>query len=136
MANHKSVNTMNPTKVLIVDDDAFLLDMYALKFKESGFLVEVARNGEEAIAKAKDAGPDVILLDIVMPKMDGFDVLRTIKKDNLAPNSAVVILTNLGQKEDVERGSKLGADDYIVKAHFTPSEVVAKVKSVLEKRKV
>lgn len=124
------------TKVLIVDDDAFLLDMYSLKFKEFGFLVEIARNGEEALAKAKDTSPDVILLDIVMPKMDGFDVLHAIKKDNLAPNSAVVILTNLGQKEDIERGSKLGADDYVVKAHFTPSEVVAKVKSVLEKRNI
>lgn len=122
------------TKVLIVDDDAFLLDMYALKFKESGFSVEVARNGEEAVSKVKSASQDVILLDIVMPKMDGFDVLRVLKKDNLAPNSAIIILTNLGQKEDIERGLKLGANDYIVKAHFTPSEVVAKVKSVLDKR--
>ncbi|QQG42983.1 MAG: response regulator [Candidatus Giovannonibacteria bacterium] len=122
---------MNPTKVLIVDDDAFLLDMYAIKFKESGFAVDIAKNGEEALAKSKSAEPDVILLDIVMPKMDGFDVLRALKKDNLAPNAVIVILTNLGQKEDVERGLKLGATDYIVKAHFTPSEVVAKVRGLL-----
>lgn len=128
MANNKP---MNPTKVLIVDDDVFLLDMYALKFKESGFEVDIAKNGEEAIAKTKSASPNVILLDIVMPKMDGFDVLRAIKKDNLAPGAAIVILTNLGQKEDVDRGLKLGANDYIVKAHFTPSEVVAKVKGLL-----
>ena len=123
---------MNPnTKVLIVDYDAFLLDMYSIKFKESGFLVEIAKNGEEAIAKAKSLNPDVILLDIVMPKMDGFDVLREIKKDNLAPGAVIFILTNLGQKEDVDRGLKLGASDYIVKAHFTPSEVVAKVRNLL-----
>ena len=122
---------MNPTKVLIVDDDAFLLDMYAIKFRESGFAVDIAKNGEEALAKSKSANPDVILLDIVMPKMDGFDVLRALKKDNLAPNAVIVILTNLGQKEDVERGLKLGASDYVVKAHFTPSEVVAKVKGLL-----
>lgn len=123
---------MNPnTKVLIVDDDVFLLDMYAIKFKESGFLVEIAKNGEEAIAKTKSLNPDVILLDIVMPKMDGFDVLREIKKDNIAPNAVIFILTNLGQKEDVDRGLKLGASDYIVKAHFTPSEVVAKVRNFL-----
>ena len=122
---------MNPTTVLIVDDDAFLLDMYALKFKESGFQVEIAKDGEEAYAKIKSANPRAILLDIVMPKIDGFDVLRKIKQDNTAPNAVILILTNLGQKEDVERGLKLGADDYIVKAHFTPSEVVAKVKSLL-----
>ena len=123
---------MNPnTKVLIVDDDAFLLDMYSIKFKESGFLVEIAKNGEEAIAKAKSLNPDVILLDIVMPKMDGFDVLREIKKNNIAPGAKIFILTNLGQKEDVDRGLKLGASDYIVKAHFTPSEVVAKVRNSL-----
>lgn len=126
MANGESM-----TKVLIVDDDAFLLDMYALKFKESGFEVYIAQNGEEALAKSKTMNPDVILLDIVMPKMDGFDVLRALKKDSLAPNAAIVMLTNLGQKEDVDRGLKLGANDYIVKAHFTPSEVVAKVKGLL-----
>lgn len=122
---------MNPTKVLIVDDDAFLLDMYALKFKESGFQVEIAKDGQEACDKIKSTNPGAILLDIVMPKIDGFDVLRKIKQDNIAPNAVILILTNLGQKEDVERGLKLGADDYIVKAHFTPSEVVAKVKSLL-----
>ncbi|KKS95312.1 hypothetical protein A3B05_02695 [Candidatus Giovannonibacteria bacterium RIFCSPLOWO2_01_FULL_43_160] len=123
------------TKVLIVDDDAFLLDMYSIKFKESGFSVEIAKNGEEALAKAKSLNPDVILLDIVMPKMDGFDVLREIKKDNIAPSAVIFILTNLGQKEDVDRGLKLGANDYIVKAHFTPSEVVAKVNGFLGSRK-
>lgn len=133
MAKHQSMN--HNTKVLIVDDDVFLLDMYAIKFKESGFLVEIAKNGEEAIAKAKSLNPGVILLDIVMPKMDGFDVLREIKKDNIAPNAVIFILTNLGQKEDVDRGLKLGANDYIVKAHFTPSEVVAKVRSFLGTRK-
>ena len=95
---------MTNTKVLIVDDDAFLLDMYSIKFKESGFSVEIAKNGEEAIAKAKSLNPEVILLDIVMPKMDGFDVLREIKKNDIAPNAVIFILTNLGQKEDVERG--------------------------------
>ena len=132
MAKRKS---MTNTKVLIVDDDAFLLDMYSIKFKESGFSVEIAKNGEEALAKAKSLNPDVILLDIVMPKMDGFDVLRAIKKDNIAQGAVIFILTNLGQKEDVDRGLRLGASDYIVKAHFTPSEVVAKVRSFLGPQK-
>jgi len=122
----------NQTKVLIVDDDDFLLEMYSLKFRESGFLVEVAQNGEDAVKKAKEVSPDVILLDVVMPKMDGFDVLRNLHKENIAPNAVVLVLTNLGQKDDLERGMKLGATDYIVKAHYTPSEVVKKVQSLLE----
>ena len=122
------------TKVLIVDDDNFLLDMYSLKFRESGFLVEVAKGGSEALEKAKAMNPDVILLDIVMPQLDGFEVLRSLKKEKYAEGAIIVILTNLGQKEDVERGLALGANDYIIKAHFTPSEVVNKVKSLLAKK--
>ena len=121
------------TTVLIVDDDQFLLDMYSLKFKESGFSVEVAQNGSEALEKAKALNPDAILLDVVMPKIDGFEVLRTIKKEKIAEHSKILILTNLGQKGDVEKGLKLGADDYVVKAHFTPTEVVDKVKIMLNK---
>lgn len=126
---------MARNKVLIVDDDEFLLEMYALKFKESGFDVETAVNGEDAIKKAKSINPDIILMDVVMPKMDGFDLLRNIKSENIAPNAITLILTNLGQKEDMERGIKLGAHDYIIKAHFTPSEVVRRVESLIEKHK-
>lgn len=125
---------MNTKKILIVDDDEFLLDMYVVKFKESGFEVEIAQNGEEAIEKAKKTNPDAILLDIVMPKIDGFEVLRALKKANIAPGAAIFILSNLGQKEDTERGLSLGAADYIVKAHFTPSEVVTRVKEMLKQR--
>lgn len=124
----------NNIKVLIVDDDNFLLDMYSIKFRESGFLVEVAKSGNEALEKAKEMTPDVILLDVVMPQLDGFEVLRSLRQEKIAEGAIVVILTNLGQKEDVERGLGLGADDYVIKAHFTPSEVVNKVKNLLAKR--
>lgn len=125
---------MQGKKVLIVDDDEFLLDMYALKFKEAGFMVEVAENGKKAIEKAKAFAPDVALLDVVMPAIDGFEVLTALRKEKGgSPNMKIVMLTNLGQKDDTERGMALGADDYIVKAHFTPSEVVARVRSILEK---
>ena len=117
--------------ILIVDDDVFLLDMYSLKFKEAGFQIEVAQNGEDAIKKIKELHPGVILLDVVMPKMDGLETLRIIKKDKIAEGAKIVVLTNLGQKEDIEKGLKLGADDYIVKAHFTPTEVLNKVKALL-----
>lgn len=120
-------------KILIVDDDVFLLDMYSLKFKEASFQIEVAENGEDAIKKTKEVNPSVILLDIVMPKLDGLETLRQIKKDKIAEGAKIILLTNLGQKEDIEKGLKLGADDYIVKAHFTPTEVLNKVKALLGK---
>lgn len=119
------------TKVLIVDDDEFLLEMYALKFKESGFEVDIAANGKKALAKIQEFKPDVVLLDVVMPAMDGFEVLQEIRSKKLAPDARILMLTNLGQKEDTERGLALGADDYVVKAHFTPTEVVGKVRSLL-----
>lgn len=125
----------NDKKVLIVDDDEFLLDMYVVKFKSAGFEVEIAQDGEEAVEKARKINPNAILLDIVMPKLDGFGVLRTLKKDKIAPDASIFILSNLGQKEDTDRGMGLGAVDYIVKAHFTPSEVVARVEEVLNSKK-
>ena len=122
-------------KILIVDDDEFLLEMYALKFKDSGFDVDSAKGGEETLAKLREgARPDIMLLDVVMPVMDGFEVLRIAKKENLIPKTIVVILTNLGQKEDVDKGMALGADDYIVKAHFTPSEVVRSAVGLIESK--
>lgn len=114
--------------VLIVDDDPFILDMYVLKFREEGFHVEVASDGKKAFEQIKAVHPDVVLLDIVMPLMDGFEVLNKAKQDDALKNIPIILLTNLGQKEDTERGASLGASDYIIKAHFTPSEVVKKVK--------
>ncbi|KKT20614.1 MAG: Two component transcriptional regulator, winged helix family [Parcubacteria group bacterium GW2011_GWB1_43_8] len=119
-------------KILIIDDDEFLLDMYAVKFKEEGFEVDTARGGKEALDKIKGGtSPEVVLLDVVMPGMDGFELLGTIRKENLIPSSKIIILSNLGQKEHLEKGNSLGAADYIVKAYFTPSEVVKKVNTVL-----
>ena len=122
-------------KVLIVDDDEFLLEMYAVKFKESGFQVEIAKSGEAALNKMREGYvADVVLLDVVMPVLDGFELLRIIKKEQLLPKAVFIILTNLGQKEDIDRGLRLGADDYIVKAHFTPTEVVNKASQLLGKK--
>lgn len=122
---------MNNTKVLIIDDDPFILDMYVLKFKESGFNIETAHDGKDGLKQIDSYHPDIILLDVVMPAMDGFDVLQELKKKAMSPQPKVILLTNLGQKEDVDRGMQLGADDYIIKAHFTPSEVVDKVRKSL-----
>ncbi|MEK7173875.1 MAG: response regulator [Patescibacteria group bacterium] len=121
--------------VLIVDDDDFLLEMYALKFKEAGFEVAIAQTGGEAAEKSKEGQPDVVLLDIVLPEKDGFEVLQEIKGGSAGKKPLVIMLTNLGQKDDTDRSMRLGADDYIVKAHFTPSEVVQKVNKLLAKQK-
>ena len=120
-------------KILLVEDDQFLSEMYATKFVESGFDIETAADGREALEKIKQYRPNLILLDIVLPKIDGFEVLQILKKNAVTKDIAVIALTNLGQKEEVEKGLKLGADDYIIKAHFTPTEVVAKVKKILNK---
>lgn len=136
--NIMSVNTDTNTKkkvVLIVDDDQFLLEMYALKFKEEGFAVEIAETGRDALTKADEVKPDIILLDVVLPEMDGFAVLQKLREGKKSDPPLIVMLTNLSQKDDAERGLRLGVDDYVVKAHFTPSEVVEKVRKLLAKRK-
>lgn len=119
-------------RVLIVDDDKFLLDMYTIKFNENNFDVVAALGSLEALGKIKEGiNPDVALLDVVMPAMDGFELLETIKRDKLAPQAKIVILSNLGQQSDIDKGRALGADGYIVKANSTPSEVVEKVKAII-----
>jgi len=120
-------------KVLIVDDDQFISDMYVLKFKEAGFEVEAASEGTAALEHVKKESPDLVLLDIVLPNMDGFDILKALAKEKLLASTKVVLLSNLGEKKDIEKGLALGAIDYIVKAHHTPSEVVTKVETILKK---
>ena len=118
-------------KILVVDDDPFILDMYVLKFKEQGFQIDTATDGKMALEKIDTQNPNIVLLDVVMPKMDGFDVMKKIQERKGPRTFKILFLTNFGQKEDVERGMELGADGYVIKAHFTPSEIVAKVKELL-----
>ena len=122
-------------RIMIVDDDAFLLDMYALKFTQNGFQVDPALGTPQALEKLQSGGakPDILLLDVVMPVMDGFELLEKIKKDNLAPDATVIILSNLGQDSDIDRAIKLGADGYIIKASATPTEVVGKVEEIIKR---
>ncbi|MEK7503213.1 MAG: response regulator [Patescibacteria group bacterium] len=118
-------------KALIIDDDDFLLDIYSTKFRESGFEVEISKEGKDVESKAREFNPDLILLDLVMPNIDGFEILKILKKDGVAPNAKISILSNLDQKENIDKGLSLGADDYIIKADFTPSEVVERAKKLL-----
>ena len=118
--------------ILIVEDDVFLSDMYQTKFIESGYDVKVAGDGQQGLTMLQDGlRPDMVLLDIVMPKMDGIEMLTAVKKEEKLKDIPVVLLTNLGQESDITRGMELGALDYFVKAHFTPSEVVKKVEALL-----
>jgi len=122
-------------KILIVDDDKFLLDMYATKFAESGFEVTTAVGGMDALGKLEEGlHPKVLLTDIVMPVMDGFEFLAEVKKKGLGEGMCIVILSNLGQKEDIDKGLSLGAMGYVVKATATPTEVVERVTEIMEKQ--
>lgn len=119
-------------KILIIDDDEFLLDIYSTKFKEDGFDVEVAKGGKEALLKVTEFKPDVVLVDIVMPDMDGFETIKLLKK-KLGDSAKIVALSNLDQKESIDKALSFGADDYAIKAEFTPSQVLKKVKKICTK---
>lgn len=119
-------------KILLIDDDQLMLRMYQTKFKVEGLEVEVASDGDEGLAKVGQSKPDLILLDIMMPKINGLEVLRQLKAKPETKDIPVILLTNLGgSQQDVDQGLSLGAVSYLVKASYTPAQVVAKVKEIL-----
>lgn len=127
-------DTKKNYSILLVDDDKFLLDMYSLKFKESGCTVEAIADSVAALEYLKSGGdPDIILLDVIMPEMDGFDFLEAVKKEGLAKKATVIVLSNQGQQEDVDKALSLGAAGYIIKASAIPSEVLEKTLAFKEK---
>ncbi|MDQ3014333.1 MAG: response regulator [bacterium] len=121
-------------KVYLIDDDAFLLNMYSLKFSNNGFEVQTSQHPTEVLSKLKEGFvPDILLLDIIMPGMDGLDLLEHIRKENYAPNATVVMLTNQSDTTDIDRAKSLGVDGYIVKATTIPSEVISDVLEIHKK---
>lgn len=123
-------------KIYIIDDDNFLLDMYSLKFTQSGFEVYTASSGAEALEKLKGGlVPDVILIDVMMPIMDGFEFFKKMNDEKASPDSIKIILSNLGLESDIAEGQKLGADGYIVKSSATPADVVEKVIEIMSRLK-
>lgn len=118
-------------RILLIEDDPLLIKMYSSKFELDGFNVDTALDGTEGLEKAKALVPDVILMDIMMPKMNGFEVLEQIKQIDHLKKVPVILLTNFGTDEGVKKGLALGAVDYIVKVQTDPAEVVAKVKKTL-----
>jgi len=118
-------------RVLLIEDDPFLLSMYTTKFETEEFGVYTAEDGEQGLEMAAQHKPDIILLDILMPNMNGFDVLERLKADKATSNIPVILLTNLNQKDEIEKGLRLGADDYLIKAHFMPTEVIEKIRKII-----
>jgi len=114
-----------------MEDDGFMASIYAQKLEVEGFDVSLATNGEDGLRLAQKDTPDLILLDLVMPKLDGFQVLERLKKESATAKIPVLVFSNLGQKEDVERCLALGAAGYVIKAHSLPHETVTKIKEIL-----
>ncbi len=114
-------------KILVIEDDPFISDVYVLKLESEGYKVDAAENGSIGLEKIKNNKYDAILLDIVMPELDGFKVLERLKMMPDFGKIPVIILTNLSQKEDIQKGLELGATDYIIKTKFTPTEVIKTV---------
>src|SRR4030042_1617999 len=118
--------------ILIIEDDKFLRELITQKLIKEGYETSEAIDGEEGIKKIKEEKPSLILLVLILPGIDGFEVLSRAKEDPAISSIPVIILSNLGQKEDIERGLKLGAVDYLIKAHFTPGEIIEKIKNILK----
>lgn len=121
-----------PKTILIIEDDKFLRELIAQKLNKEEYNISEAIDGEEGIKKVKEEKPDLVLLDLILPGIDGFEVLSQMKENPETKSIPVIILSNLGQKEDMEKGLKLGAVDYLIKAHFTPGEIIDKIKAVLK----
>lgn len=118
-------------KILLVDDDAFLRDMYATKFSLSGDTVETAEDGRAALARIREQAFDAVIVDMVMPGMTGLELLEVIRDEKLAPQMKRVVLSNQGESYDIESAKALGVDGYIIKAESIPSEVVDKVHAIV-----
>jgi len=127
---------MTKEPILIVEDDKFLRELLLRKLKNNEFNVSVAVDGTEALKKIKEEEYKIVLLDLVLPGVDGFEILKRIKEDPKTSKVAVIILSNLGQQEEVEKGLRLGAEDYLIKAHFTPDEIISKIEKILNKSNI
>jgi two-component system, OmpR family, alkaline phosphatase synthesis response regulator PhoP len=120
-------------KILIAEDDPFLMKVYRMTFEQEGYDIILAEDGEQALFRLQKECPDIMLLDILMPKMDGFDVLREIQKDKKCKGIPIIVLSNLGQESDVAKAKELGAVDYAIKGDTDIEDVVAKVKQYVGK---
>ena len=122
----------NP-KVLLVEDDKFMVRMYDARLSAEGFAVDTALNGDECLEKALTSKPDIILLDLMLPLMDGFTVLQRLKADEKTKNIPVIVFSNRSLQEDIVKAKELGAEDFLVKVSTPPEEVIRKINSIIHK---
>jgi DNA-binding response OmpR family regulator len=125
---------MEKKKILIVEDDNFVAEVYLAKLSEMKYEPILAQNGEEGLAALKKNKIDMILLDILMPVMSGMEMLEEIKKNKEWENIPVILLTNVGGKESIQKVREMGVKNYLIKSHFTPAEVVEKIESVFNEK--
>lgn len=118
--------------ILIIEDDFFIRDLYEKQFKKEGYSVDTSADAEGGLEKIKSHAPNLVLLDLMLPKMSGLDLLKILKSDNNLKSVPVVILTNLGQDQAIKQGFDLGADGYLIKSAYTPSQVVNEVKTYIK----
>ena len=120
------------SKILIIEDDDFLRSLAVTKLEKEGFTVTTAANGQEGLDQITASLPDLIILDLMLPIMSGFDVLKSIKENDLTKNIKVIVFSNLGEESDIKTCMDLGANDYLIKANFTLDELVEKIKELLK----
>jgi DNA-binding response OmpR family regulator len=119
-------------KILIIEDDPYLIDVYKTKLEKEGFEVEIAESGEKGLEKLKEEKFDLLVLDIVLPKFNGFEILEKIKENKDIKDLKIIVLSNLSQKEEIERALSFGVEKYLIKAYFTPTEVIEEIKKILK----
>ena len=118
--------------ILIIEDDFFIRELYDRQFTKDGYRVETSEDGPDGLVKASQIKPDLILLDIMLPKLNGLDLLRTLKSKDETKDIPVILLTNLGQESVIKEGFEYGAESYLIKSAYTPSQIIEEVKNFLE----
>lgn len=120
-------------KILLIEDDVFMVELLAHEFGQEEFELVIAKTGSEGVEKFKSEKPDLILLDILLPDFNGFEALRQIRREPGGPETKVVVLSNIGEANDIEEAKRLGSDDYLIKANASLPEIVERARAVLEK---
>ncbi len=131
----ESSEDFSQLRVLVVEDDKLLRDILAMRLSKEKFHITYAIDGESALTQIKEHKPDIILLDIILPGINGFEVLKKIKEDEATKDIDVIMVSNLGQEEDVKKAKDLGAKDFFVKANFTAEEITQKLREFMATRK-
>ena len=125
------MSTNGSKKILVVDENKFYLQIIQSELEKNGYVVFTSTDGEEAIKVAQKEIPDLILIDLILPKIDGFEVIKQLSSDNTFINTKIVVFSQLSQQEDIDKVKKLGADAYMIKRDFSVKELVDKVISLL-----